>query len=113
MGSSGTRDFENSVNNATGRQSKWNPDANTFQKRMFDLEAAGPPPVNAAAEAAAPAASIDHDAPIGPKKATIWDKAIQHKMPQIAAGGLATAWLVNTMCSSRGQQSNSQLYGQQ
>ena len=34
------------------------------------------------------------------------------KIPQIALGVGVTAWLVNKMSDSRGQQSNGQLYGQ-
>ena len=35
-----------------------------------------------------------------------------HKVPQIATGVAGTAWLVNKMAASNGQQTNSQLYGQ-
>ena len=35
-----------------------------------------------------------------------------HKVPQIATGVAGTAWLVNKMAASSGQQTNSQLYGQ-
>ena len=43
---------------------------------------------------------------------TLLDKAIDMKIPQIALGVGVTAWLVNKMSDSRGQQSNGQLYGQ-
>ena len=36
-----------------------------------------------------------------------------HKVPQAAAAVGATAWLVSKMADSKGQMSNSQLYGQQ
>ena len=45
--------------------------------------------------------------------ATIMDKALAHKIPQKGAVVVGGAWLVNNMSASRGQQSNSQLYGQQ
>lgn len=35
-----------------------------------------------------------------------------HRVPQIATGVAGTAWLVNKMAASNGQQTNSQLYGQ-
>lgn len=43
----------------------------------------------------------------------LWDLAKKNKVPQIALGVAATAWLVNKLSDSRGQQSNAQLYGQQ
>lgn len=46
-------------------------------------------------------------------EANLMDKAIGNKIPQMAAGGLGTAWLVSNMASSKGQQTNGQLYGQQ
>lgn len=45
--------------------------------------------------------------------ANIIDKALAHKIPQKGAVVVGGAWLVNNMSASRGQQSNSQLYGQQ
>jgi hypothetical protein len=45
--------------------------------------------------------------------ANIMDKAYAHKIPQKGAVVVGGAWLVNNMSASRGQQSNSQLYGQQ
>lgn len=44
---------------------------------------------------------------------SLLDKAIDMKIPQIALGVGVTAWLVNKLSDSRGQQSNAQLYGQQ
>ncbi|MCY7866092.1 hypothetical protein P8918_13625 [Bacillus spizizenii] len=45
--------------------------------------------------------------------ANMMDKAVAHKLPQKGAVVVGGAWLVNNMSSSRGQQSNAQLYGQQ
>lgn len=42
----------------------------------------------------------------------LWDLAKKNKVPQIALGVGVTAWIVNKMSDSRGQQSNGQLYGQ-
>ena len=42
----------------------------------------------------------------------IFDFAKNNKIPQIALGVGTTAWLVNKLSDSRGQQSNGQLYGQ-
>ncbi len=44
---------------------------------------------------------------------SLLDKAVDMKIPQIALGVGVTAWLVNKLSDSRGQQSNAQLYGQQ
>lgn len=44
--------------------------------------------------------------------ANVLDQMRYHKVPQAAAGIGATAWLVSKMSNSRGQMSNSQLYGQ-
>ncbi len=43
---------------------------------------------------------------------SLLDKAADMKIPQIALGVGVTAWLVNKLSDSRGQQSNGQLYGQ-
>lgn len=43
-------------------------------------------------------------------KDSLWDIAKKNKIPQIALGVGVTAWLVNKLSDSRGQQSNSQLY---
>lgn len=44
--------------------------------------------------------------------ATIGDKMGYHKVPQTAVGVGATAFLISKMADSKGQMSNSQLYGQ-
>lgn len=45
--------------------------------------------------------------------ATMMDKAMAYKVPQRGAVVVGGAWLVQNMFSSRGQQTNAQLYGQQ
>lgn len=44
---------------------------------------------------------------------SFWQTAKDMKIPQIALGVGVTAWLVNKLSDSRGQQSNGQLYGGQ
>lgn len=41
------------------------------------------------------------------------DRMGYHKVPQKAAAGVGTFWLVNKLASNNGQQTNAQLYGQQ
>jgi len=48
----------------------------------------------------------------GTEKPGITDYAVGHKVPQVAAALLGGSYLVNNLSSSRGQQSNAQLYGQ-
>lgn len=45
--------------------------------------------------------------------ANLMDNLSYHKVPQMAAGIGTTAWLVSRLDSSKGQMSNTQLYGQQ
>jgi hypothetical protein len=40
------------------------------------------------------------------------DNMMAHKVPHLAAGGVSTAYLVSSMSSSKGKQSNAELYGQ-
>lgn len=46
-------------------------------------------------------------------EANLHDKMIANKGYQAGVGALGTVWLVNNMAAGKGQQSNSQLYGQQ
>lgn len=108
----GLKDKGHSILNNNGYKSTASKAAKDFAEENIPKAAA-----KAAGEGAAEAAKTagkEAAEKVAKKSAgDLWNLAKKNKVPQIALGVAATAWLVNKLSDSRGQQSNAQLYGQQ